>query len=86
MAVLEGGDDLVEVVEEDGEVVPEAVEGAVLRHAVAHGELTRERVVASLRQVGDVVRGVDLCWLGNFNGCIDTSSILEKYRYIEEVL
>ena len=73
MAVLQGGNDLVEVVEEDCEVVPEAVEGAVLRHAVAHGELARERVVASLRQVRDVVRGVDLCWLGNFNGCIDTS-------------
>ena len=64
MAVLEGGDDLVEVVEEDCEVVPEAVEGAVLRHAVGHGELAGERVVAPLRQVGDVVRGVDLCWSG----------------------
>ena len=64
MAVLQGGDDLVEVVEEDCEVVPEAVEGAVLRHAVGHGELAGERVVAPLRQVGDVVRGVDLCWSG----------------------
>ena len=60
MAVLQRGDDLVEVAEEGGQVGPEVVQGRVLGRAVAHGQLAGEGVVAALGHVRDVVGGVHL--------------------------
>ena len=60
VAILQRRDDLVEVAEEGGQVGLEVVKGRVLGHAVVHGELAGERVVAALVEVRDVVGGVDL--------------------------